>query len=212
MLRILISLLALFISTLCCSQNAPSDSLLSPAQKATADSVRMANLEASMTYPFIYGGKFSGVIPIKNPVIVPDPNLTYKLLFELTIFNNLKQRQDINHGLTEICRIINLHKASGIPEKNLELVILVHAPGLFNFYQNDYFQKKYKLDNPNIELIKALSKKGVTFIGCGQAMSYLNMKEEEMVPEIKLSLTAQTVLSSYQLKGYVLYAIKEDKF
>jgi len=56
-------------------------------------------------------------------------------------------------------------------------------------------------------LIKDLEKAGVRFIACGQAMSFMNVKEEDLVSGIKISLTAQTALSGYQLKGYVLKSI-----
>lgn len=207
------SITALFLFIQTEAQNTQSnDNKETPAQKAKADSIHMANLEASMIYPFINGGKNSGVVPVSNPSFKPDPNMKYKLLFEVTIFNKLRQQKDINHGLTEVCRIINLHIASGIPAQNLEMVVVVHAPGLFSFYKNEFYQKKYNYENPNIALIQDLTKKGVSFIGCGQAMAYLNMTADQTVPEMKISLTAQTVLSNYQLKGFVLYAIKEDKF
>lgn len=213
MFRFFASIAVLFLCIRADAQSTTSsDSTQTPAQKAKADSIRIAKLEASMIYPFINGGKNSGVVPVNNPSFKPDPNMKYKLLFEITIFNRLRQQKDINHGLTEVCRIINLHVASGIPEKNLEMVVVVHAPGLFSYYKNEYYQKKYNFENPNIELIQNLSKKGITFIGCAQAMAYLNMTANETVPEMKISLTAQTVLSNYLLKGFVLYAIKEDKF
>jgi predicted peroxiredoxin len=56
-------------------------------------------------------------------------------------------------------------------------------------------------------LIDELMKNGVKFIACGQAMNFFEVKQEDMVPNIRISLTAQTVLSNYQLKGFVLYPI-----
>ena len=67
------------------------------------------------------------------------------------------------------------------------------------------------MDNPNLQLIKDLEKVGARIIACGQAMAFLNVKKDDLLPEVKVSLTAQTVLSSYQLKGYVHYQIADDK-
>lgn len=181
-------------------------------QKAKADSAKWANLEARLTYPLIKAGTWSGVIPVSNPTEIPDPIIRYNLLFELVINNKDTAVKEINHGLTEICRIINLHVASGIPVKNISPIVVVHGSALYSFYANDYFKKKYKVDNPNIAVVEELVKKtGASFIACGQAMNFFEVSQEEMIPQMKVSLTAQTVLSGYQLKGYKLYEIKEDK-
>ena len=57
----------------------------------------------------------------------------------------------------------------------------------------------------NIAIIKELQNYGVKMIVCGQAMTFLNLEMEELVPGIKQALNAQTALSSYQLKNYVFF-------
>jgi intracellular sulfur oxidation DsrE/DsrF family protein len=71
----------------------------------------------------------------------------------------------------------------------------------------EYFNKKYKIDNHNIKLIGELEKFGAKFIACGQAMSFLDIQKEAFLPQVKVSLTAKTVLSGYQLKGFVLMGV-----
>ena len=105
----------------------------------------------------------------------------------------------------EIVRVINLHVASGIPLKKIYPVIVVHGPALNAFTTNEYFKEKFKMDNPNIKLINDLSALGTKFIACGQAMYFMDIKKESMLPLVKISLTAQTALSSYRLKGYLKY-------
>ena len=131
--------------------------------------------------------------------------IDYKLLFELTGNNPDSLAKQINFGLMEVVRKINLHFASGIPLKKIFPVIVVHAGALNAITTNKYYQEHHKLDNPNIKLINELVKPGAKFIACVQAIAFLNIKAEDLLPLVKISLTAQTVLSSYQLKGYVLY-------
>jgi intracellular sulfur oxidation DsrE/DsrF family protein len=208
-MRILLSfIISLFFIQGISAQSIVKDSV----QKAKEDSLKMEKMKALLIYPILKAGDFSGVIPVKNVTEVPDPSINYKLLFELVINNKESEAKEINHGLTEICRILNLHAASGIPVKNITPIIVVHAKALFAFYTNEAYQKKYKTDNPNIAVIEELIKKtGVKFIACGQAMSFLEVLPEQMIPQMNVSLTAQTVLSHYQLKGYKLYEIVEDK-
>ena len=115
--------------------------------------------------------------------------------------------KDFSEGLSEVGRIINLHIASGIPKNKLNVVVVVQGPALYALYTNEQYHKKWGIDNPNIPLINELMKNGVKFIACGQAMNFLGVKKEDMVANINISLTAQTVLSNYQLKGYVLFPI-----
>jgi intracellular sulfur oxidation DsrE/DsrF family protein len=162
-------------------------------------------MKAVALYPVVRAGDNSGVVPVKDPTEIPDPNIEYKLLFELTSNNPDSVAKEMNFGLAEVARVINLHVASGVPVKKIIPVIVVHAGALHAFTTNAHYQEKYKLDNPNLKLIDELKGLGAKFIACGQAMAFLDLKKEALLPVMKISITAQTVLSHYQLKGYVLY-------
>ena len=179
-------------------------------EKQFAEQEKMLQLSSKLQYPLLKAGDFSGVIPVKDPDEIPDPNQDYKLLFELTYNNPDSLSKEVNAGLAEIARIINLHIASGIPLKRIMPVIVVHGMALNSISNAATFQKNYKTDNPNISVVHDLIQKaGAKFIACGQAMAFFDFKKENLLPEVKISLTAQTVLSNYQLKGYVLYKISD---
>ena len=159
----------------------------------------------NFTYPLLKGGTFSGVLPLNNTTETPDSKIEYKLLFELTKNNPDSLRNQIITALDEVTRVINLHYASGIPVNKIMPVLVVHAAAELAFLNNDAFKKRYKMDNPNIKLIRDLEMiTGAKFIICGQSMQLFGIKPEEFLPSIKISLTAQTIITSYQLKGYVL--------
>jgi intracellular sulfur oxidation DsrE/DsrF family protein len=163
----------------------------------------------STMYPAIKSYKWAGVAPVKDIDERPDPTMQYKLLIELTSFGYKDQdsaaKYDVNPGLGEVGRRINLHEAAGIPRKNMHVVVVVHAGALYALLNNDQYKKKYGVDNPNLKLINELQHYGVSIIACGQAMTFLRLEKEDLVPNIKQALTAQTVLSTYQLKNYVYY-------
>lgn len=180
-------------------------------EKDFAEQAGMAEMMAQLKYPVIKAGDFSGVFPVDAPTEVPDPNMDYKILFELTANNPDSLSGELNESLTEICRVINLHAASGIPLKRIFPVIVVHGPGLAAFTNNQFYQEHYKKDNPNIKVLADLEKLGAKFIACGQAMAFFNYKKTDMLPQVRISLTAQTVLTGYQLKGYVWRKIVPEK-
>jgi len=178
--------------------------------KEFANKEKWLKIENQEVYPLLKGGNFSGIVPVANPTEIPDPNIDYKILFELTANNPDSTIKEINESLDEVARVINLHIASGIPQKKIFPVIVVHAGALNALKSNEAFNKKYKINNPNIKLIHDLEKIGAKFIACGQAMAFLGISRDELLPEVKISLTAQTVISSYQLKGYILKKIVTD--
>ena len=172
-------------------------------EKEFKDKAKWKKLKSITQYPVINAGEFSGIIPVKDPTEIPDPNQDYKILFELTADNPDSLMKDNNAGLVEVARVINLHVASGIPVKKIFPVIVIHAGALNAVTTDTFYREHFKMANPNLKLIGDLEKLGTKFIACGQAMAFFNIKKEDLLPQIKVSLTAQTVLTNYQLKGYV---------
>ena len=156
------------------------------------------------TFPAIKAVNWAGVIPVEHIDEIPDPNMHYNMLFELTWFDTAAKKE-INGGLGNVARELNLHEANGIPRKNIGAVAVIHADGLYMLLSNEKYKRKYGVDNPNIPLIKELQTYGVRMIVCGQAMTFYRLEMEDLVPGIKKALTAQTVLSSYRLKNYVRF-------
>ncbi|HMC99229.1 MAG TPA: DsrE family protein, partial [Ferruginibacter sp.] len=130
---------------------------------------------------------------------------------ELVADNPDSLKSEIDNGLAEVGRVINLHAASGIPLNKIIPVVVIHGSALHAVANNEYYQKHFKKDNPNLKFIDELKAAGAKFIICGQAMNFQGMDKDNFLPDVKLSLTAQTVLSHYQLKGYVLYSLRPDK-
>ena len=180
--------------------------------KEVKDSLFWANLEKTVIYPLIKNSKWSAAFPVKNATEKPDPSMKYKLLFNMTIWpKDSVSRRKLNEGFAEIGRIINLHVAAGVPKENLELAIVIHGGALNTYLKNEAFRKKFKTDNPNLEILKQFTDLHTRLMACGQAEIFFRIPAEDMIPEVNTSYSAQVVLSTYQLKGYVLYNINEEK-
>jgi intracellular sulfur oxidation DsrE/DsrF family protein len=119
--------------------------------------------------------------------------------------------QSVNEGFAEIGRIINLYIAAGIPKENLEIATVIHGKALNTNLKNDLYQKKFKTNNPNLDILKQFTALNAQLLACGQAEIFFHMTQDDLLPEVKTAFSAQIVLSSFQLKGYVLYNIQEDK-
>jgi intracellular sulfur oxidation DsrE/DsrF family protein len=180
--------------------------------KKVKDSIRWAKLEATATYPLIVNSKMSGVFPVTDIKDKPDPAMKYKLLMNMTEWEkDSASIRTVSGGLAEIGRIINLHIAAGVPKENLDVVIVTHGPALNAFLTNPEYQAKFKTDNPSMDILKQFLALKVRLVACGQAELFMDIPKDKMIPEMNTALTAKVALSTYQLKGYVLYNIENDK-
>ena len=184
----------------------PKDS----AALARRDSIRMAKMMSSAIYPLIKEATMGGVVPITNPDELPDPKMKYKLLMNFTQPATAPAKaKEINGALAEVARIINLHIAAGVPKENLDVMVIAHGSGLFSLLDDAHYQKKFRINNPNSKLVKELQDAGVKFSSCGQAMKFLEIERESLLPGIRSAYSAKTVTSTYVLKGYVLTDVND---
>jgi intracellular sulfur oxidation DsrE/DsrF family protein len=145
-----------------------------------------------------------------------DPKVDYNVVFDLPIHNRVGGKDSkfdsasINMGLNDIGRIYNLHAAGGVPKDKIHFVVAVHAMAEASFFTNEAYQKKYKMNNPNIALIEQLDKAGVRFLLCGQSHNWLGYTKDQLIPQAKLTVSAQTTLTQFQSKGYALKVMTED--
>ena len=180
---------------------------------AKKDSMILAKFKTKgASYPVVKESKLSGAMPIANVTDKPVPGMKYKLLFDfVTPTNDPKNKtQVMNRGLAEIGRVINLHIAAGVDPKDLDIVIVTHGKALYSLYNNEAFKRELKTDNPNIAILDEIKNAGATIVACGQALEFLDIKQENLLPSVKIALSAKNALSTYLLKGYVRFDIDED--
>jgi intracellular sulfur oxidation DsrE/DsrF family protein len=157
------------------------------------------------------------VIDVNEVDYKPNPNMEYKMIIDFTVFEKVDPDEEhsheikpgtVNWGLGEIGRLVNLHAGAGIPQKNIKFVAAVHGLSSQSFMTNEAYNKMHKMDNPNIAMLNELSAAGVEFMICGQSLG--EVKKTDLLPLAKLTFTAQTTLSEFQMKGYAIKVLKND--
>ncbi len=149
-------------------------------------------------YPVIKG--YGPVQPLPNAAIQPDKSIKYRVLFDITAKS--ERIEHPNPGLSHTARFINVMASAGVMPGQMELVAIIHGDTTLYVLKNEIFKEKYKMDNPNLQLIKDLKKAGVQLYVCGQAFSDFNFKPEWLNPDISMALSALVVVPTYHLKGY----------
>lgn len=143
---------------------------------------------------------FGGVFRIANAAPIPDPGLTYNIVMEVSMAS--EKADDLNFAINNVARLLNLHALAGIPKENVHVVVAVHGEAAYCLMNNEAYQKKYKTNNPNLPLLKALKEAGAELYVCGQSLFARNIDRQTLAPEVAVALSMITTVTTYQLKGY----------
>jgi intracellular sulfur oxidation DsrE/DsrF family protein len=166
-------------------------------------------LAPKMTYPLINAGPMSGVLPIEGITNSPDTKKEVRLLFDFTQSTPSGiQAEEINPGLLEVARVINLHAAAGYDPKKIKSVIVFHSGSILSIMNAEYYMEQYKKTNPNLELLEKLQKAGATMVVCGQSLELRDFKSAQLVKGIDVALSAKTTLTKYHQAGFFTFEIK----
>jgi intracellular sulfur oxidation DsrE/DsrF family protein len=92
----------------------------------------------------------------------------------------------------------------GVPAKNMHIVLAVHNESVVAIMNNEAYQKRFKMDNPNLELLKQLQEAGVLISVCGQSLIKRNIDPQKLAPNIEIATSMLTTVTTYQLKGYAV--------
>lgn len=146
---------------------------------------------------------YGGIFEVPDAVEKPDPSLNYNIVIE--IHTGSEKADELNYGLNNVARLINLHAVGGVPAEKIKVVVAVHGEAAYTMMQNEQYKAKYKTDNPNIELYKALHEAGVQFFICGQSLIARKIDRQKLLPQIKIATSMLTTVSTYQLRGYAAF-------
>ena len=135
---------------------------------------------------------------------LPDPKTDYKIVWG--IGQGAKDpTTEINPALPTLARYVNTLAKWGVPKEKRHIIVMFHQRSAdFDIVMtNEAFKAKYGKDNPNIALISALTKAGVEFRACGQAVLGRKIDAKSVNPDIQVDLWAMTTFFNLQMKGFV---------
>ncbi|MFK7841891.1 MAG: DsrE family protein [Sphingorhabdus sp.] len=111
----------------------------------------------------------------------------------------------LNRSIESAARFINMHVAAGVPEKNIQLAIVVHGGASFDLTKSEFFAtKKDGAENASAAAIAQLQKHGVEFYLCGQSAAAHGISNDDLLPGVKMSLSAMTSHALLQQQDFTL--------
>ncbi|UII75708.1 DsrE family protein [Flagellimonas sp. HMM57] len=145
---------------------------------------------------------YGKVWEIENPDFKTNVNQEFKVVFD--IMNSPESHSEINRTIETAARFLNMHAQGGVPVEQLKVALVVHNKASKDIIHNKAYKAKYGVDNPNFDMVKDLIDAGVEVIYCGQSSKSRNFPKEELIPDVKIALSAMTALIQLQNKGYQL--------
>ena len=137
---------------------------------------------------------------VNNPEYQTEIDSEFKVIFDID--KSSEDKSIVNQNLEIAARFLNMHVHAGMKLEQLKVAMTIHADASEDVLKNDVYKEKYGVNNPNLKLINALSAAGVDIIICGQAAAKREMTRKDIIPNVKIALSATTALIQYQNKGY----------
>ena len=111
----------------------------------------------------------------------------------------------LNRSLESVARFVNLHVAAGMPLVNVHAAVVIHGPAVFEVTNAERYGAKYDgAENPNAALVAALLAAGVEIYVCGQSSAAQGVDNDDLLPGVKMALSAMTAHALLQQRGYTL--------
>lgn len=131
---------------------------------------------------------------------LPDPATEYKLIF---MVGAGPKATEVNPTLQAAARYLNTLAKWGVPAEKRKFVVMIRG-GMDMILKNDAYKAKHPgQDNPNVAIIQALSKAGVSVRVCGQGVLGQKYNAADILPEVQVDLWALSTMVNFELKGYV---------
>lgn len=138
---------------------------------------------------------------------VPAPDFETPMGPRQVLFNVHTSADDpgkLNRNIETLARYLNMHARAGVPRENMKLALVLHGGAGKDALSDDAYRKRFGVDNPNRVLLEELIRFGVRVVLCGQTQTARGFQRDEILPEIKVALSAMTALVEFQEEGYVL--------
>lgn len=146
---------------------------------------------------------FGTYFDIPEPYEKLDPKLRYRIVFDVA--QPARKPGEVHQGLERVARMVNLLGRHGVTLQRGDIVVTLHGGAAKTALTEAAFAKRFEGEaNPNAELIRQLTKAGVSVRLCGQSMVVNGFARDELSPDVQVDIAAITTLATLQLQGYAI--------
>ena len=147
--------------------------------------------------PVITG--FGRVVPVQSDLPIP-ANFSFKVLLDGAM---PAKSGEASRTLDNAARFLNMHVAAGVPERNIHVAVIVYGPASIDLANDTLYAARHEgKPNGNTGLVRQLVAHGVEIYQCGQSATAFGISKADLLPGVKLSLSAMTARALLQQRGY----------
>ncbi|MEP2988378.1 MAG: DsrE family protein [Parasphingorhabdus sp.] len=164
-----------------------------------AASPASAQLDGFATGPVFEN--FGPTAKVETNVEIPKDTI-FKIAFDI---KDKAKPEKLNRSFESVARFINMHVAAGVPIENIKLVVVVHGGAAIDLTRDTVYKAHHEgPSNPSAAAIAKMQDQGVEFHLCGQSAAAYKIKNADLLPGVKMSLSAMTSHALLQQQGYTL--------
>ena len=142
---------------------------------------------------------FAPVAAVKSDLPIP-PGTVLKVAFGVSA---KATPGELNHSIETAARFVNMHAAAGVPRENIHVAVVVYGPASPDVLKPAaYAARNAGAANGSAAAIGEMMAKGVDIILCGQSAAGAGIDKADVLPGVKLSLSAMTAFALLQQQGY----------
>ncbi len=143
---------------------------------------------------------FGAVASVESDQPAPK-NARYKIRFDVS---EAARPGELNRNLASAARFINMSAENGIPLDRVRLAIVVHGGATKDLTVDARYRAEGGPANANAPLIAALIEKDVEIFLCGQSAAAYRIAKSDLLPGVKMSLSAMHAHAILDAEGYTL--------
>ena len=84
----------------------------------------------------------------------------------------------------------------------MHIAAVIQGDAAWGAFSNEAYRKRFKVDNPNLELLRELKRSGIELMVCAQGMAENNFPDSDVAPEVTITLSALSDFAVYEAQGY----------
>ncbi|WP_395646045.1 DsrE family protein [Terricaulis sp.] len=107
---------------------------------------------------------------------------------------------EVNRGIESAARFLNMHARAGVRPSNIRLAIVVRGSATRDLT----IHPRPGEENANAALIAELIAHNVDIYVCGQSAAHFGVSAGDLLPNVRLALSAMTEHALLQQQGYTL--------
>jgi intracellular sulfur oxidation DsrE/DsrF family protein len=139
---------------------------------------------------------------VENPTFDVPKGHVFKALFVINAGGGDSIK--VNEQLTTVARFYNVHVRHGYDEKNVKAAAIFHGQGWPALLTDSAFAARFGgKPNPSRKLVEELLQHGAQLVLCGQTAGGRGIRRDELIPGVKVAISAMTAMNVLQSQGYL---------